>query len=360
METNRTILILRETNEAFSDVEIYLRSRGTQLTVVHNARQAVQFITESKPDFAILSAKLLPKKSAWLVGILNQLTNVVVHIGRLSARTIEMTRDLNGIALLESPLTPIGLEQVFRKAEREREKQLLVTSQLDRTQTWIMSTLADLSLKQICKAGSSNQSQENVQTVRRIICYRLQTQTLSGYFVLAYGKDRVPDAKWLEQLRTQMSDYVTHFSETTDLTEPQEVWIEEVRFKEWSKEQAEFILQAIHQESEIALAFFKDPEPIEVQNSGKPDCVKIPVDRLPEEMATQFDIFIFLPQNARFVLYSRKGERFDDKQKRRLQDEGISSVHVSKRSFDELQKYQTKRFIEESSLAFQNPSPSPA
>ncbi len=354
----KSILILKNPTDQITDIERFLASRGFNIKVVNKAREAIQYITDEQPDFSFLSAELLPQKSSWLFGVLNQLTNVIIFVGRMTAKNLAVTRELNGSYLLQPPLNPLGLDQILRRIEREQNKQNKLTSRLDGAQLWIMSALADLSLKAVCIPGSTDSGPvEKVRALTRITCLRVQTAKLSGYFIMAYGQNRTLDASWMSHLRGQLESYLESFDEDFSLTSPDELVIEEVNFNDWTKAQADFILNSIHQNAELVLAFFKDPSKITATPSTRRGYVELGINAIPEEKV-DFDIYVYLPQNARFVLYNPRGENFSESKKSKLISQGINSVHISKRSLDVVRQYHAQKFIEESTQPFREVSAS--
>lgn len=346
------ILILRNESERLSDIEHFLIAQDFKVDVVHRAQDGIRYITEEKPDYTLISTSLLPQKSHWLLGILNQLTTVILFFDRVSARNLAITRDSNGSYILEPPLTPLGLKQVLRRIQREQNKQNELTSSLDKNHLWIMSTLSDLSLKAICTPASMGASVERVQRATRVTCLRLRTNKLSGFLVLAYGKNRQLESDWLHQLQSVLKKRMEIFDDQVLMSTANEIQIEEVKFKEWSKEQSEFILQAIHQDAEVVLAFFKDSEQIEAKPSARKGYVELGTHHLPENGVIDFDVYIYLPQNARFVLHTPRGGTLHSSKKQKLISEGIHSVHIPKRSLDQVHQHHIRKFVEESSQDF--------
>ncbi len=359
MQSRKSILILKSSNDQTKDLEHFLRSRGFDITIVNRAREAIQMITEKKPDVALLSGDLLPARCAWLVGVLNQLTSVVVFLGRNTARNMSVNRELAGTYVLEPPLDPMGLDLTMRRMERDRSKQNKLTAHLNDTQMWIMSTLADLSLKDLCEPKTdANQNEavgkpvEKIGKATKVVCLRVQSFKISGHFILAHGQDRTLSPGWMKRLQAQFKQYLFKFDDGLEMAAPEELKMEEVDFHQWSKSQAEFTLQSIHQEAEVALAFFRDPVQIEAKPSSRRGCIELGIDQIPEDGKVTYDVFVYLPQNARFILYTPNGDTFSADKKKKLVSQGINSVHISKKSLDEVRRQHAHKYIEESSQAF--------
>ncbi len=348
----KSILFLKKTSQQLPDIERYLESRGFKITVMTEIREAIQFITDQRPDFALMSTDLIPQRSLWLFGVLHQLTQVILFADRISAKNLAVSIELKGTYLLEPPLTPLGFEQILRRVERENRKHVVEVSHLDKTHVWIMSALADLALKALCKPTSSGTPAEVVSRVTKVTCFRMQTTKLAGYFILAYGQNRKLENSWMSKLQDQLKQFLASFEDNLVIEDSDELIIEEVQFNEWSRDQANFIRQATHEEAELVLAFFKDPTQMQIQPSLQNDCVEVGIEHIQGDRVVNFDVYIYLPQNARFVLYTPRGSTFYEDQKKKLVNDGVRSVHIHKRSLDEVRRHRARSFIENSAASF--------
>jgi hypothetical protein len=348
----RSILLLKGLNQRLPLVEKFLESRGFKITVVHRICDAIYFITENRPDFALFSTELIPTESVWLFDILKQLTSVVLFAERISAKSLGASKDLKGHYLLEPPLTPLGFEQLLRRIDHDQRPLAKNVPNLDMTHVLIMSTLSDLALKALCIPAPQGNAVEPVRKISRVTSFRVETKRLSGFFVFAYGKDRTFEPKWLGNMQAELKKYLGAFDAESSLDSPDETLIAEVQFPDWSKEQADFIHEATHNDAELALAFFKDPTQLSAQASLRPDHVEIGINHLRGDSVVNFDVYVYLPENARFVLYTPQGGTFYESQKKKLISEGLNTVHIHKRSFDELRKQRTREFLEESTAGF--------
>jgi hypothetical protein len=333
-------------------------SRGYHLHVVYKLSDAIQYIAEDKPEYAILSADLIPTKSAWLFGILSQVTNPILFAERVSARTLSISQEYKDIFFLEPPLTPMALEQMMKRVTRDQLKQSESASKLNNTQVQIMSALSDLALNAVCKSSNAlapnAPPKETVQLVKRITCFRVNSLKMAGYLIIAYGQDRRLDAQWTADLQHQLKKHLSSFDQAPLIDPSEELVIEEIDFDQWSKEQAEFVRKASHHNAEVVMAFFKDTSSDEMKPSVQPDHVQMDIHQLGGDTTVNFDVFIYLPQNARFVLYTPKGGTFYENQKQKLISDGIQSVHINKKHLNEIRRHRTDAFVKSSAAAFHN------
>lgn len=361
----RSILLLRGLNQQLSNVERFLETRGFKISVVHRIHDAIFHITEHRPDFALFSTELIPSDSVWLFNILNQLTSVLLFAERISAKSLMVSKELRGNYLLEPPLSPLGFEQMLRRIDRDHRLQAKETPKLDKTHVLIMSALSDMALKALCSPSPSpastvtvtagTESPEGFQSVEktsRITCFRVQTTRLAGFFVMAYGNNQVLDPDWVHNMQEALRKYLAEFYDQSVVEASEDMMIAEVRFPQWTKEQAEFLKSATHENAELLMAFFKDPIEINAERSLRPDHVEIGLQHFRGDSAVNFDIYVYLPKNARFVLYTPRGGILYESQKKSLLSDGVNTVHIHKHSFEEVRRQKTRDYIEENSEAY--------
>lgn len=340
------ILILRRTNQNLDLIESYLAKRGFKVNSLTQLPEAVRWIMEKKPSYSLLAADLLPLKCRWLYGILNQLSPIILFSDRVNAKSLSISRELEDAYFLEPPLTSSGFEQMLRKIERDQKRP--VDTVLSDTQVWIMSTLSDLALKSICAPKASR---EKLNSKRQVTCFHVHSPKLSGYFVISYGEGHALDGEWTQELQNQLKSLLSNFEPDTSFGQHQNIEVELVDLTKWNKIPADFIHEAKYEKNKLVLAFFKNSDPVEFSSSTHPDHLAMDLRHLAGDRPVDFDVYIYLPQNARFVLYTPKGGIFYESQKRKLSSDGVQKVHIHKRSVDEIRRYQARRFVEQSATA---------
>ncbi len=334
------------------EVESFLRSRNFKVEVAFELREAVRYITEERPDFSLLSTELIPLKSKWLFSVLRQLTQPILFVERFNAKGLAVTREHSDLLVLEPPITPHGFEQTLRRIERDHRKQNEVASKLNEVNLWIMSTLSDIALKASCRPAAEGTKIEKADHASRITCFRVESGGLRGHFILVYGQNRVIEPTWTEELQQHLNTYLSTFEDSLSFKDKQVVNFERVKLDKWTKEHAQFVHQAIHEDAELVLAFFKERVGDELKTSPEADHLEVDLNHIQGDKVVNFDVYIYLPQNARFVLYTPRGGTLYESQKQKLLGDGIQSVHIHKKSLDDFRRHQSQKFLEDSAAGY--------
>ena len=187
-----------------------------------------------------------------------------------------------------------------------------------------------------------------IESVSRVACLALNASNFRGYLVVAMGADRLVDDEFLRTLQTRLMD----FSKFRGLTEPLSgeallpVRVRPVGFLPWAKSQAQFLLNSVSGGREVALAFFPAPTlDVAVKDSAEKHMVKIPISEIEPSAVLEFDVFLHLPNNAKYILYNKKGRTMFAEQKSRLVRLGVSEVHLKREAVPEIRKYKAQNFL---------------
>lgn len=171
-----------------------------------------------------------------------------------------------------------------------------------------------------------------VSWTSRVSCVQVRTPLLSGHFVVALGSD-----KTLEQdLQSILQDALRQMFLQLGLDEVEAssypMDIRRVEFKRWALDSAAFLERTAHQGVEVAMAFFPaDAELFSLQDSHEAEMASLSIDEIRPEHPVDFELYLHLPLNGRFVLYVSKGGWMSLQQQMTLQGRGISRLHVRRR-----------------------------
>lgn len=172
------------------------------------------------------------------------------------------------------------------------------------------------------------------------ICLSISSDQYRGYLVAAMGQNRRFDDELLLNIQSHLADLFKQEGIPVDEDEPMEIRVRLVDFEAWALEKAEFLKKSLHNGNEVAMAFFLT-EKISPQfgESQAKDMVSIDIDDLATDQEVTFDVYVFLPANNKYILYTPKGGIFLKAQKVRLKSKGVDRMHIKKESAPDAKKY---------------------
>ncbi|MFV3410117.1 hypothetical protein ACNH6C_16015 [Bdellovibrio bacteriovorus] len=208
-------------------------------------------------------------------------------------------------------------------------------------------------LEKSCIQTSFEES-EAIEDSTNISCIVIESTRFSGYLITAMGKDRKLDDIFLEKVRERLFRFLKENGEKIEDSESMQLKIKEVPFEEWALEQAEFLRKSVHEGNEVAMAFFpRSDVKTTFGDSADEEMASIHLNELAGDVAVEFNVYIYLPKNNKYVLYTPRGSKFFNVQKQRLQNQGVSNLHILKAEIQDLDKYRAQNFLNDKILDFE-------
>jgi hypothetical protein len=179
-------------------------------------------------------------------------------------------------------------------------------------------------------------------------CIIVESERFSGYLVAALGKNRKVDRSFIEQVKNRLFSFLKIHGEIVKEEDSMNVKIEEVAFEDWALEQAEFLRKSIHDGDEVAMAFFPTKDTAtKLEQSVSEKMLMMEISELKEDTTVEFDLYIYMPQNNKYLLYTPQGKTLYSRQHKRLTDNGVTHMHLRKDSVHNLKKYRAQNYLNE-------------
>lgn len=195
---------------------------------------------------------------------------------------------------------------------------------------------------------------KKIEIIRDCICLNVESSYFRGYLVAAMGQNRRFDDEFIATVQNRLQEFLKGKNLETGDNNPLEITIRPVDFEGWAIEKAEFLRKTIHNGNEVAVAFF----PVEktIPNFGQSqalDMVSFDIEDLATDVPVTFDVYIYLPANNKYILYTPKGGTFLAHQKDRLKSKGVHKMHTKKSSTSDVTKYHIENNLNNSIQEFE-------
>lgn len=194
--------------------------------------------------------------------------------------------------------------------------------------------------------GVSPEAVEKIGVTSNLACITVSSPKYSGYLVCALPKGKEIDAQMIERIRVRLADFMRKQGEHVGDEKAIQLTVTPVPFELWALSKAEFMKKSIHQGAEISIAFFPkiDVQPkYEVAPDEKMVCISI--DEIRVDVPLEFDLYLYLPKNEKYVMYMREKSTFGEDHHKRLRSKDVTRVYLRKDSMDNLKKYQAQNFL---------------
>lgn len=199
---------------------------------------------------------------------------------------------------------------------------------------------------------------EAITAASRVACIIVDSPRFSGYLVAAMGEDRSIDDSFVGSIKTRLVDFLRKHGEVIKDDEAgMDLKIEQVEFEDWAINQAEFLRKSIHGSSEVAMAFFPNPETqVRLEQSANENMLQMDIKELQDDIPVEFDMYIYMPTNNKYLLYTPQGRKLAGQQRGRLMDKGVQKIHLRKESEHQVKKYRAQIFLNSKIQAYKTGS----
>lgn len=197
-----------------------------------------------------------------------------------------------------------------------------------------------------------------LHTATHLACIVISSSRFSGYLVTAMAKDRMVEKPFIETIRKRLIKFLRANGEHAEENESLSIKVREVPFEKWALSDADFLRKSVHNGEEVAMAFFPR---VDIKASFKEtedsEMAAVSINELIPNSPVEFNIYIHLPRNNKYVLYTPCGGTFFANQRDRLKQQGISHLHILKLELSGLDKYRAQHFLNEKIHNFHTQQP---
>jgi hypothetical protein len=192
-----------------------------------------------------------------------------------------------------------------------------------------------------------------ISIATNVACILIRGTRFSGYLVCAMGENRKVDQDLVSAIQKRLMAYLKSNGEEIQEDEVLDMKIQEVDFQDWALEQADFLRKSVHNGDEIAMAFFPAGNlETKLEESASRKMLQMKLNELKDDVPVAFDLYIYMPENNKYLLYTPEGMPLYGKQKLRLQERGVTHMHLKKESAQGVKKYRAQNFLNEKVQAY--------
>lgn len=192
-----------------------------------------------------------------------------------------------------------------------------------------------------------------------IACIVIDSTRFAGYLVAAMGENRKIDNVFIDKVRSRLFDFLKENGENTDDSESSmSLKITPVPFQAWATDCANFLRKSVHNGDEIAMAFFPNTSAkTEIIESARSDMARVGIDEICCDLVLEFNIYLYMPRNDRYILYTPKGGIFYTHQKKMLTSRSVTEFHVQKNEMYLVARLRAQSYLNETIKNWQTLDP---
>lgn len=198
---------------------------------------------------------------------------------------------------------------------------------------------------------SSRNSKKEVQPVgntSNLACIMVESSRFSGYLIAAMAEGKIIDKAFIEIVKVRLYSFLRKNGEKIEDNHSLSIRIREVPFEAWALRYAQFLRKSIHAGQEVAMAFFPRQDlKIKTEESNDEEMAAVRIEEFAADVRVEFNVYVYLARNEKYILYTPCGGIFFFEQKERLLSQGVSHLHVLKAEVPLMDKYRIQNFLSE-------------
>lgn len=399
------IVIKSEINE-LNWLESFFQKLSWKMTATTDLREAVNLILKYDPDYVLVSADH-PNKQTHLLAKLTTGKSRATLIGFTeNPKDSSFTKlyELSFKHLLSPPVSSLDLLKLINKIEKTKTiksekpaadyRELINISSPDKDQKkggvfiskgvpWSRShtiikgeaklensrrpslmsatgtqtkpemreSLINASVMTLNKVLGQNELNGNctlISEVTEVSYLRIDSDAISGMMVIATGKNEVLDETIkndIKQILYQQLKSKGFNALDVDANTPA-LKINKVSFFDWSLKKADFTLNSVYQNNEIAISFFTTSElNDEAEKSYSEEMIQIKLSELEVGTEAKFQLFIYLPNNKKYVVFNKIDTALSVSDFERLKKNSIEYVHFKRENLPLFKQLKAQNFL---------------
>jgi hypothetical protein len=252
----------------------------------------------------------------------------------------------------EAPIMESG--PMKKKGKRSQILEQYSKADLSKESLIVRGTQQSLDETIILREDLDEDDVQEIEKTSNVACITVESPRFSGYLVCAMGKNRKIDKAFIDMVQKRLFSFLKSNGEEINEKDTLSLKLQEVDFQDWALQQAEFLRKSVHESDEVAMAFFPNKHiNVNLEDSASEKMVKMSLDELKEDTPLDFDLYIFMPENNKYLLYTPQGMIFYGNQKGRLKDKGVTHMHLRRDSITGVQKYRAQNFLNEKIASYQ-------
>lgn len=201
----------------------------------------------------------------------------------------------------------------------------------------------------------TEQPVQKVEQSSNVACIVVESPRFSGYLVTALGKNRKIDDQFLKGVHDRLFKFLRDNGENVKQEETMNIKIKQVPFEDWAMDCAEFLRKSVHNGDEVAMAFFPYAEAkTTLEESHHADMASVKLADLKADAEVEMNLYVYLPANQKYVLYTPRGGKLYGAQKDRLAKQGVTHMHMLKMEAEDLNKYRAQNYLNDKIEEFES------
>ena len=188
------------------------------------------------------------------------------------------------------------------------------------------------------------------ESYQRLLCLIVQSDTWCGYLLVS-SQLKMNNSDYHSILQGWLQKQFVNMNEIaeTDYFEINLAVSENIELKEWAQEKADYLELFEIESNEVLLSFFSiDPKFLIVEINDSNEMLEVPIDFVKTDQKIALSLFLHLPDNKKYILYTPANQILSGLQKTKLIDKLVEKLYTPLDFEKELNQMKAEVYLNES------------
>lgn len=203
-------------------------------------------------------------------------------------------------------------------------------------------------LNEVLGQSEMKENCRRISDVTEVSCLKIDSVRISGIMVIATGKNEALDEGLKNRIQQALYETLANkgFNSLDIDGNTPPLKITKVSFYDWALSKADFTLNSVYQNNEIALSFFSTSElKTAFENSHSEEMFQIKYSELEVGTKASFQLYIYLPNNKKYVVFNKADTALSTSDFDRLKRNSIEHIHFKKENLPQFKQVKAQNFL---------------
>lgn len=179
----------------------------------------------------------------------------------------------------------------------------------------------------------------SVEVVSKAKIFNIHTPRFRGYLIFVVPMFTELERSIVSSIKSNLEDLLKAQNEYMLFFEELNIEIEQTDFLKWAQANADFFVQTVDHKTEIICAYYAHNPSLPKLDEEHAKMAKIEIKDLKQDTKTNFNLYIHLPKNNKFVCYMKPGDIITERHKNKFEKNKVNNLHIKKDEVAQFKEY---------------------
>ncbi len=213
----------------------------------------------------------------------------------------------------------------------------------------------DLAIEQICDVESRLKS--SIETTEKMGFIPIDSGRYCGYLTVAIAETQELRGVLLQELGINIAENLFEMGENIEPDEAVILDISDPDLINWAKKKSQVLIESQHNGAEIIVSYIPKNQALPIIVEASTDMLTIDVIDIEPGKLLDFETYLHLPKNNKYIRYSRTGSTFSEKQIDKLSKKAKGRVTIKQDDNYNFKKNYIEKSVNEELEQFKKTAP---